>query len=159
MKSKVFSKVVMVAMAVVMLFSVAFFGAGACSQSDYALLYRIAEMERRIEELEDKNQRLIEESRNLEERLILLEHYALLRRRASAAAELVEYAGYRKEYDFTQENWVTLQGHVAAGVEAINTAKNIAAVESVLLAAKRNIRSVASGERADCQFKCNTLWK
>jgi len=121
MKSKVFSKVVVMCMAVVMLFSVSFFGAGHCVMYDP----RAGELQRRLEELEEEN------------RILRLEL-----RRFEAARELTEFFEGFDEDDYVWWNWGYIERYVEEGIEAVGEAESVGEIEDILASVKTSIHAV-----------------
>jgi len=122
---RMFSKVVVMVMAVVMLFSVSFFGAGHCVMYDP----RVAELQRRLEEMEEEN------------RILRLEL-----RRFEAARELREFFDEFDEEDYTWWSWGEVERHFDEGIEAIDEVVRIEYVEYALEVAKYRIGSVSRRE-------------
>jgi len=61
---------------------------------------------------------------------------------ATAIAALEDYAASKGQSNYTPENWLVLQGHVAAGIEAINDTTNKADVCTARDEAKAAVRAV-----------------
>jgi|GEM_PF-2467839 len=114
-------RIIIFAMAVVMLFSVIAFGAGHCVMYDP----RVGELQRRIEELEEEN------------RILRLEL-----RRFEAVRELGEFFECFDEEDYVWWNWGYIEGFVERGIEAIGEAESIDELENILLSTKNNIHAV-----------------
>ncbi|MCL2556747.1 MAG: med21 domain-containing protein [Firmicutes bacterium] len=125
-------RIIVLGIALVMLFSVVFFGAGSCQFYDpsrTALLERLAELERRIAELE-------EETRVLR----------LPQQRLDAVEELEAYVDELDRGDYANWNWIMIEKYVEAGAEAINVADSSDNIKYELALAKSNIRSVQKRE-------------
>jgi len=125
MRNKIFSKVVVMSMALVMLFSVMFFGAGHCVMYDP----RVAELQRRIEELEEENR-------------LQAERVAFYEYRANAKLELKEFVdAKRRSASFVRIGGVVMS-HLMDGLEAIGVASDRLEVNYALEEAKGKIYEV-----------------
>jgi len=135
MRNKLFSKVVVTVMAVVMLFSVAFFGAGHCVMYDS----RVAELQRRIEELEEEARLQAERVQELER-----ENGALRLELAKSAAtiRLWEHLESFDESEFSVNNWNRVIAYFEDGLNNLSEAASTDKITSVLADAKENMDSV-----------------
>jgi len=157
---KYFSKVVVMCMSLVMLFSVAFFGAGHCVMYDP----RVAELQRRIEELEEENRLQAERVAELEREIEELERenerlLKLSQQRADAIETLKAYAYAKGEENFTPQNWARIMNYVEEGVETINIANDKAtidlALEEIKITINTSIACMTTGNLID--FMCSDL--
>ncbi|MCL2556305.1 MAG: hypothetical protein FWE03_04745 [Firmicutes bacterium] len=115
MINKAFNKIFVMGMALVMLFSVTFFGASNCE------IYnpQVTELLRKIEELE-------EQARQQAERIALYEH------RVNAIEDLKEFVSERGQENFTQENWILIQQYLIEGIGKINATIDKDAVDAAV---------------------------
>jgi len=137
-----YKKLLIFWIAVVMLFSVIAFGAGACESYGP----NMTELERRIEELERK---LGEQA----EQLALSEH------RASAVAKLRDYAESKRRYDSFARISGVIMSHMSDGMKAISEAADITGINEALTEAKGEIGDVVDlFEERDWEFTdCNNF--
>jgi|GEM_PF-5449348 len=117
-------RVLIFIMALVMLFSVAFFGAGTCEFSnDALLLYRIAELEREMAELEQqKAEALILETRKTE-----------------AINELRLHVGVLNQNAFDRSDWRAIEAYLLGGIASIVDAQNYESVGAVVILTKARL--------------------
>jgi len=119
--TRVLNKVVVMGVVAIMLFSVFAFGAGHCVMYDP----RVAELQRRIEELEEEN------------RVLRLEL-----RRFEAIRELGEFFDEFDEEDYHSWQWNRIVAYFEIGITSIDEAVDINEVNSTLKTTKENIYNV-----------------
>jgi len=121
--------------AIVMLLSVFAFGAGNCVMYDP----RVAELERRLEELEEDNRLQAERVQELEREngVLRLEVH-----RNTAQLKLIEYSDTFDESDYYADDWEQLQGHIEYGLDVIRQSANKNEIDKALLAAKQALRAI-----------------
>jgi len=126
--SKVVGRVVVICMAIVMLFSVSFFGAGHCVMYDP----RVAELQRRLEEME-------EEARLQVDRIALYEH------RVGAIVKLEDFVGGLSRHDYLHQDWVeNIPRFFKDGIREIALANDIDEINNIVASVKYNIERLPS---------------
>jgi len=132
---KYFSKVVVTVMAMVMLFSVIAFGAGHCVMYDP----RVAELQRRIEEMEEENRLQAERVAELEREN---EALRLELARSVAIIRLWEHLEGFDENSFSVNNWNRVIAYFEDGLNNLSEVASTDKITSVLAEAKENMDSV-----------------
>jgi len=125
-------KILVLGMAFVLLFSAVAFGAAACRFYDPScteLLASLADLETRLDALEEENR-------------VLREQVALWEYRADAIRELREFADARGEENFRLVNWNIILSYIANVAGVINEAETKYIVRTIRDEAKENIGSV-----------------
>ena len=133
--TRVLNKVVVMGVVAIMLFSVFAFGAGHCVMYDP----RVAELQRRIEEIEEENRLQAERVQELEREngVLRLEVH-----RVSAKLELREFVYGFDSYNYFDDDWDELMEHMREGLENIDSADGMVEIDAALGAAKAAIDGV-----------------